>query len=91
MRTLIMMFVFLVAQTSFCLADFVDREESRKIVTKGKLVGEWVADGAPAGAHNRQVLYKAFILKDVFYICHMSISMPMAILDCFDHKARKIN
>ena len=50
MRTLIMMFVFLVAQTSFCLAKTVyPSEESKKILSKGKLVGEWDADGRKAG------------------------------------------
>ena len=87
MRTLIMMFVFLVAQTSFCLADFVDREESRKIVTKGKLVGEWVTNG-PASL-GKQILYQAFVHKDVFYVCTMELNLPRAILDCYDHKARK--
>ena len=79
------MFVFLVAQTSFCSADFVDREESRKIVTKGKLVGEWVTDGSLG----KQILYKAFVHKDVFYICTMELLIPYAILDCFDHKSEK--
>ena len=48
MRTLLMMFFFLVAHTSFCMAGFINRKESKRIVQKGTLVGEWLADGGPA-------------------------------------------
>ena len=95
MRTLIMMFVFLVAQTSFCLAKTVyPSEESKKILSKGKLVGEWVADGRKAGVFDdAQILYKALLYRDVFYICTMHLNRYegkyRAILSCYDEEGNQ--
>ena len=85
MRTLIMMFVFFIAQTSFCLANTVDEEKSKEIITKGTLVGEWVADfRRDVSGVDPRILHKAYMHEDVFYICTMYLWAPFAVLECSD-------